>query len=744
MKHSLIPIFAVTIFFISCSSPRQEDLTQYVDPFIGTAYVGHTHPAAQLPFGMVQVGPDTGTDKWEHCSGYHDADSSIIGFSHTHLSGTGIPEMGDIMFMPVVGNIPFYRGDETDTSTGYRSRFSHDKEEAAPGYYRVLLDDYGITAELTATERVAIHKYTFPQSDQAGIIIDLNHGIGNNTIESSLAILNDTTIAGKRRSSGFSQDRTLYFLATLSKPFTGFSSFSDSIVSEDQNINGKDTKLLLKFDTGRDESLTVKVALSTTGFEGAGKNMEKETAGKDFEQIRSEAAAIWNGYLNKIEISPMDDQQAISFYTSLYHALLMPNLITDVDSTYCLPDGTRIKSDADRYTNFSLWDTYRATHPFYILMFPEKNSEFVASLIDLYKQRGILCTNEYGQNETWLMIGNHAVPVIADAYLKGKLPGDIQTAVASIYASLTKSHPKSDWETYNRLGYYPFDLIGVESVSRTLEHCYDDYCAALVAKQNGDVENQRFFAQRAGNYKNLFDPTTTLARGKDSKGNWRSPFDPFLLSHAGTSGGDYTEGNAWQYTWHVQHDIPGLVELMGGRASFEKKLDSLFFLDVISLGGGFHGDVTGMIGQYAHGNEPSHHVAYLYNYTDNPYKGQELIRRVFDQFYLPTRDGLSGNDDCGQMSTWYIFSALGFYPVDPVSGEYIIGAPQFKEMKLHLPNGKSFEMKAKGISSENKYIKSVKLNGEKIKRFSITYDEIMEGGQLEFEMTSSISSVFYD
>ena len=739
-----IVLFAVIACCLGCSPSKQGDLAQYVDPFIGTAYVGHTHPAAQLPFGMVQVGPDTGTDKWEHCSGYHDADSSIIGFSHTHLSGTGIPEMGDIMLMPVVGDVPFDRGDEADSSTGYRSRFSHDTEEASPGYYKVLLDDYHITAELTATERVGFHRYTFPQSKQAGIVIDLHHGIGDSPIESSLTILNDSTVVGKRRSKGFAEDHTFYFSATLSQPLAKSMSFAVRIISANRDVTGQSTKLLLNFEMKENESMTVKVALSTTSVEGAKKNME-EINGRDFEQVKDDATAIWNEYLGKIEISPLDEGQRISFYTALYHTLLMPNLITDIDGTYGLPDGTKIDRGADRYTNFSLWDTYRATHPFYILMYPDKNAGFVASLIDLYRQRGILCTNEYGQNETWLMIGNHAVPVVADAYLKGNLAEeDKEAAVASIYASLTRSHPKSDWETYNQYGYYPFDLIEVESVSRTLEHCYDDYCAALVAIRNGDQENQLFFEQRADNYKNLFDPSTKLMRGKDSKGNWRTPFDPFLLSHAGTSGGDYTEGNAWQYTWHVQHDVSSLVALMGGKECFEKKLDSLFFLDVVSHGGGFHGDVTGMIGQYAHGNEPSHHVAYLYNYTDSPHKTQELIRQVFDRFYLPSRDGLSGNDDCGQMSAWYIFSALGFYPIDPVSGEYVVGAPQVKEMKLYLPNGKIFQMKANGLSSENKYIRSATLNGEKLTTFSIAYDDIMKGGLLEFEMVSGKSPAFYD
>ncbi len=747
MKSFIQSLFLVLLFF-SCtqesSKTQEEDLTQYADPFIGTAYVGHTHPGAQLPFGLVQVGPDTGTDKWEHCAGYFNEDTSIIGFSHTHLSGTGCPDMGDIMFMPVTGNVTFHRGNEDDTSTGYRSRFSHDSEEAHPGYYKVILDDYNIKVELTATERVGFHRYTFPKSNSAGIVIDLSHGIGDTTIESSVRLLNDTTIVGKRRSTGFVKDHTYYFYAQLSKPMEQVVSFSDSLISEKKDVAGKKAKFFLRFKTKENEPVMVKVALSTVSVEGAKRNLEKELKGWDFEKVREEATAVWNNYLHKIEITPRDEAQKISFYTALYHTLVMPNKITDVDGTYALPDGTVIYNSGEHYTNFSLWDTYRATHPFYVLMFPDENARFVQSMLDLYKQRGVLCTNEYGQNETWCMIGNHAVPVVADAYLKGTITENKDLAMEAIFKSLTTSHPKSNWEMYDKYGYYPFDHQPVESVSRTMEHCYDDYCAALMAGFVNDSEKEAFFKKRSDNFKNLFDPSTKLMRAKDSNGNWRTPFDSFLLSHASTSGGDYTEGNAWQYTWHIQHDIPALVKLMGSKAYFETKLDSLFFLDIRSLGGGFHGDVTGMIGQYAHGNEPSHHIAYLYNYTNHPYKTQEIIRQVFDEFYLPGRDGLSGNDDCGQMSAWYIFSSMGFYPVDPVSGEYLIGAPQVHEMKLHLPNGKIFEMKANNLSDANKYIRSVKLNGKPLETFKITYAEIKNGGKLEFEMTEGEDSGFME
>jgi predicted alpha-1,2-mannosidase len=744
VKRFVIFIFCSALFLSGChKTPERDDLTRYADPFIGTAYVGHTHPAAQLPFGMVQVGPDTGTDTWEHCSGYFAGDSSIIGFSHTHLSGTGCPDMGDIMFMPVTGDVTFNAGSPENTSTGYRSRFSHRNEEAHPGYYKVKLDDYNIQVELTATGRTGFHRYTFPASVHSGIVIDLGHGIGDQAIESSIRLLNDTTIVGKRRSKGFVNDHTWYFYAALSKPVEKVTSFADSLISDKTDLHGKNTKFFLQFKTAKNEQVKVKVALSTVSVDGAQKNMEKEIPSWNFEKVRAEASTIWNDDLHKIEVSPRDDGQRVSFYTALYHTLLMPNLITDVDRTYCLPDGTLKKNAGDYYTNFSLWDTYRAEHPFFVLMFPDKNARFVQSMLELYKERGVLCTNEYGQNETWCMIGNHAVPVVADAYLKKTITENKKLAAEAIFKSLTTSHPKSDWEMYDKYGYYPFDLQSVESVSRTMEHCYDDYCASLMARLINDSENEAFFKKRSNNFKNLFDPSSKLMRAKDSKGQWRTPFDSFLLSHASTSGGDYTEGNAWQYTWHIQHDIPALVELMGSKAYFETKLDSLFFLDVRSLGGGFHGDVTGMIGQYAQGNEPSHHIAYLYDYTGHPCKTQEIIRQVFDKFYLPGRNGLSGNDDCGQMSAWYIFSAMGFYPVEPVSGEYLIGAPQVHEMKWYLPNGKKLEMKALNLSDSKKYIRSVKLNGVPLESFKITYEQIKNGGVLEFEMTSDKNSIFF-
>ena len=714
-----------------------QSLVNFVDPFIGTDYTGHTYPAATTPFGLVQVGPDNGVYGWEFCSGYHGSSNSIMGFSHTHLSGTGCPDMGDILLMPFVGDIPFKAGKDGEPSSGYQSAFSRDTEKASPGYYSVILDKYNILAEMTATPRVGFHRYTYPKNEKSGIIIDLEHGIGDKTSESYIRVIDNQTVVGMRRSTGFVDDHRYYFCARFSKPFSSIISFEDERISDKKDLSGKITKLMFRFSTEDREVVQVKVGLSTTGEKGAIDNLNTEVPGWDFAQVLKQTESVWENYLKRIEINPMDEGQKISFYTSLYHALLMPNLITDVDGKYMGWDQKIHQStDGNMYTNFSLWDTYRALHPFLIFMYPQENSRFVRSMLERHKQVGLLPTNEYGIRETWCMIGNHAIPVIADVLLKGFKEFDAKEIYQAAKTAATKSHEKSDWETYMKYGYYPFDIVKAESVSRTLESGYDDYCIAKMAKVLGKKDDYNYFTKRAGFYKNLFDSRIKLMRGKDSNGNWRTPFNSFLLSHEGTSGGDFTEGNSWQYTWHIQHDVPGLIKLMGGNDYFTTKLDSLFFIESTTEQSGFISDVTGLIGQYAHGNEPSHHIAYLYPYANRPDRTAEIVREVFDRFYLPKRDGLCGNDDCGQMSAWYIFSALGFYPVDPVSGEYVIGAPQVHEMKLQLPNGKTFTMKANNLSTKNKYVKSIKLNGKPLKSFTITYDQLMKGGQIEFEMTA--------
>lgn len=726
-------VLFVILFFFSHSSYSQ-NLINYVNPFIGTDFTGHTYPGATTPFGMVQVGPDNGTDGWKFCSGYHTDSKFIMGFSHTHLSGTGASEMGDILFMPVIGDVELKVGDE---SKSYRSSFSNESEIATPGYYKVLLQDYDITAEVTSTPRAAMHRYTYPEHSESGIVIDLEHGIGDETTESYLRAIDSQTIVGMRRSSGFIRDHRYYFCARFSKPFSKVVSLEDGILSNEKYVSGKNTKFLIQFPTTDKEAVIIKVGLSTAHEKGAIKNLDKEIPGWIFDDVKLEAENTWNSYLGRIEIDSFNENQKISFYTSLYHALLMPNLVSDWDGSYSGWDHKLHRStDGNMYTNFSLWDTYRALHPFLNIMYPENNSHFVKSMLERHKQVGLLPTNEYGMCETWCMIGNHAVPVIVDAFLKGDKSFDVEFAYSAIKHAQTYDHNKSDWTNYNQYGYFPFDKSSVESVSRTLEACYDDYCMAMMAKALNKNEDYNFFMNRASYYKNIYHPGSMLVRGRNSKGEWRIPFNPFALtSEAG--GGDFTEGNAWQWTWHVQHDVDGLIGLFGTKDKFVQKLDTLFNTNFSDLPGhDLVPDVTGLIGVYSQGNEPSHHVAYLYTLADRPDRTAEIVREVFDRFYLAKRDGLCGNDDCGQMSAWYLFSAMGFYPIDPISGEYVLGAPQAHRISLKLPNGVTFTMKANKLSAKNKYVKSVRLNGKEINLKTLQYNDIKNGGLLEFDMTN--------
>ena len=728
----LVPLMS----FSSCT--RKVPLASYVDPFVGTAYVGHTHPSAMLPFGMVQVGPnnliDTRTRQWDFCSGYNDKSDSLVGFAHTHLSGTGCPDMGDILFMPVTGDVPFtYIGGET-----YGSHFSHDSEEAHPGFYKVHLDDYDVDVELTATTRAGFHKYIFPKSDASGVMVDLEYGTCDATTASFIKIVDDMTLEGMRRSKGFIRDHVYYFSATFSKPFEKVETFRDGVTGAGADVEGTVTKAIVRFKTKRAEKVLVKVGISTVSCEGARKNREAEIPGWNFGKVRRDAEKVWNGYLSRIDIDPLNQRDLKAFYTSLYHALIMPNKITDVDGAYRGWDHKVHVSDrGDMYTNFSLWDTYRAEHPFLELFYPEINSALVQSLLEKYTQTGLLVTNEYGQCETWSMIGNHAVDVIVDAYLKGDRSFDPEYAYQAIKRSMTKPHKKSDWDVYEKYGYFPWNGSSKESVSRLMEACYDDWCVAQMAKALGKTEDYERFTKRADNWKNVFDPQTGFVRPRGVDGSWIEGFDPYaLISDPVTRRRDYTEGNAWQWTWHVQHKPEDLLEAFGSDEAFVTKLDTLFFSDPGKLPGHEQvADVTGMVGIYAHGNEPSHHVAYLYNYAGRPDRTAKIVRKIFDEFYIPQRDGLCGNDDCGQMSSWYMFSALGFYPVCPVSGEYIFGAPQLKGATLQLPGGKTLQIKANGLSDKAMYVKSIRLNGEDIGLHAITYDQVTGGGVLEYEMT---------
>ena len=721
---------AAGLFFYSSCTPAEKtdtkDYTQYVNTFIGAADNGHTFPGACYPFGMIQTSPVTGAVGWRYCSEYVYEDSLIWGFTQTHLNGTGCMDLGDILVMPVTGT----RARAWDA---YRSHFSKDKEAATPGYYTAELSDPQVKAELTASIHAALHRYTYHKADSASILIDLQHGPAwreeqyHSQVNSCEVNWEDAqTLTGHVNNTVW-VNQDYFFVMKFNRPVV------DSLyLPMGETEKGK--RIIASFDMQPGDELMMKVALSTTSIDGAKKNLEAEIPAWDFEGVRATAHNEWNNYLSRIEIEGTDDEKT-NFYTCFYHALIQPNQISDVDGMYRNAADSIVKAGTGTfYSTFSLWDTYRAAHPFYTLVIPERVDGFVNSLIEQGEVQGFLPIWGLWGKENFCMIGNHGVSVIAEAYRKGFRGFDAERAFNIIKKTQTVSHPlKSDWEVYTKYGYFPTDLIKAESVSSTLESVYDDYAAADMARRMGKEEDAAYFAKRADYYKNLFDPETKFMRPRKADGTWKAPFNPSALAHSESVGGDYTEGNAWQYTWHVQHDVEGLISLMGGKQAFSTKLDSLFYLRSENAVNVL--DVTGLIGQYAHGNEPSHHVAYLYTYVDKAYKTQELIREIFDRFYLPEPSGLCGNDDCGQMSAWYIFSAMGFYPVNPVGGEYIIGAPQLKRIVLHLPENKTFTVEAVNLSKQNKYVKAVALNGQEITDFRIQHKDILAGGHLIFTMS---------
>ena len=711
----------------SCSAPQQEtaatDYTQYVNTFIGAADNGHTFPGACRPFGMIQTSPVTGAVGWRYCSEYVYEDSVIWGFTQTHLNGTGCMDLGDILVMPVTGN----RHRAWD---GYRSSFQKNSESATPGYYTVTLDEPGVKAELTATLHTALHRYTYNKADSASVLIDLQHGPAWNEKQYHSQVKacdvkweNDSTLSGHVHNSVW-VDQDYFFTLQFNRPVI-------SAVDLPMGETEKGRRIVATFDLQPGEVVLMKIAMSTTGVEGAKANMAAEQPGWDFEGTRKQAKDEWNSYLSRIEMEGTPDEMT-NFYTCFYHALIQPNEISDVDGKYRNAADSIVTATGGKfYSTFSLWDTYRAAHPFYTMIVPERVDGFVNSLIDQAEVQGFLPIWGLWGKENYCMIANHGVSVVAEAYAKGFKGFDAERAFQAIKQTQTVSHKlKSNWEDYMKYGYFPTDLTAAESVSSTLESVYDDYAAADMARRMGKTEDAAYFSKRADFYKNLFDPTTKFMRPRKSDGTWKSPFDPTQAAHAESNGGDYTEGNAWQYTWHVQHDVPGLIALLGGEEAFTNKLDSLFTVELRTQ----LADVTGLIGNYAHGNEPSHHVTYLYTLAGKPERTQELIRQIFDTQYRPAPDGLCGNDDCGQMSAWYMFSAMGFYPVNPVSGEYVFGAPQMPKFVLHLQDGKTFTVLAEGLSKEHKYVESITLNGEPYTKNYITHEDIMKGGTLVYKM----------
>ena len=725
--HLLFCALATASSFFGCSGTPQAtgetDYTQYVNPFIGAADNGHTFPGACRPFGMIQTSPVTGAVGWRYCSEYVNEDSIIWGFTQTHLSGTGCMDLGDILVMPLTGK-------RQRAWDAYRSSFRKSQEDAEPGYYTVELTEPGVRAELTASTHAALHRYTYHQADSASILIDLQHGPAWNEGQYHSQVRacetqweDAQTLTGHVKNSVW-VNQDYFFVMKFNRPVT-------APIHLPMGETEKGQRIVATFDVQPGEEVLMKVALSTTGIEGAKKNLEAEIAGWDFEAIRTAAHDEWNSYLSRIEVTGTEEEKT-NFYTSLYHALIQPNQISDVDGKYRnAADSVATAQGETFYSTFSLWDTYRAAHPFYTLMFPERVDGFVNSLVEQAEVQGFLPIWGLWGKENYCMVGNHGVSVVAEAYRKGFRGFDAERAFAAIKQTQTVSHKlKSDWETYMKYGYLPTDLITTESVSSTLESVYDDYAAADMARRMGKEEDAAYFARRADFYKNLFDPETKFMRPRLSDGFWRTPFNPSDVAHAESSGGDYTEGNAWQYTWHVQHDVEGLIELFGSREAFLNKLDSVFTVKLETT----QADVTGLIGQYAHGNEPSHHITYLYALAGRPERTQELIRQIFDTQYRPEPDGLCGNDDCGQMSAWYMFSAMGFYPVNPVSGEYVFGAPQMPKFVLHLADGKTFTIIAEGLSKEHKYIESITLNGEPYTKNFIAHEDILKGGTLVYKM----------
>lgn len=723
----------ITITGIGCTSQNSdvmngdEDLTKYVNPFIGTAFTGHTFPGATYPLGFMQPGPETGNFSWDYCSGYFYDDEKINGFSQNRLNGTGIVDFGDLLLQPFSG----------EKREDLSSTFNKSTEVATPGYYSVVLTDNDVKVEITTAPHVAFHRYTFNADKTAGLLADFQSGlvwskdrISTHVLENVVNFESDYIITGYTRRREWTE-RTYYFVIEFDKPIVS------KELLEQRDPREKAPRYILNFDLGNDSVLNTKVAMSTTGIEGAKSNLAAEGKERSFDDVYKDAKKEWNRYLSKVSIEGTDEDKT-NFYTALYHLYIQPNNIADVDGKYVGPNGKISQSPTGKfYSTLSQWDTFRAAFPMYTILSPEIINDLVNNMLEFSEQKGHLPIWALMGQETFTMIGNHSIPMVVDAYLKGFEGFDAERAYSEIKKSLTEGkHKNAGWEEYDKYGYYPYDLFKVESVSRTLESGFDDYCAAIMAKKLGKTEDYEFFMNRSGFYKNHYDNETKSMRPKDSKGEWLTPFDPYRLAHADSNiGGHYTEGNALQYTWHVLQDIPGLIELLGGKEEAGKVLDFLFTTEQESTG--TLSDVTGLIGQYAHGNEPSHHIAYIYMYLDRPEDTQRLIRQICKNFYQNKPDGLIGNDDCGQMSAWYMFSAMGFYPVNPVSGELVFGAPQLPKTTLNLDNGKTFTIEAINLSEENMYIEKIELNGSIYTEKFITYDDIMNGGELTFYMTSN-------
>ena len=742
--------------FVLNLSAQTKDYTKYVNPFIGTGGHGHTFPGATVPFGMVQLSPDTRIDNWDGSSGYHYSDNEIMGFSHTHLSGTGIPDYCDILLMPTVGEVDF---------NNFKSTFSHANEKAEPGYYSVKIDN-GVTAELTATKRVGFHRYTFPKTDKANIVLDLKWR--DKVLDSQIKVVGKNRVEGFRRSNSWAKDQVVYFVAEFSKPFTnkqvgfvvdvGEKTKGFALLQDGRDfVTSKDgIKANFQFKTSQDEQILVKVGISAVSIENARQNLKAEVPDWDFDKVRQDAKNAWNKELSQIEVTDDNQENLTKFYTALYHTKIQPNIFQDVNGDYLGLDKKVHNAPKDtHYTIFSLWDTFRAAHPLYTIIDEKRTVDFINTFIRQYEQGGRLPVWELAGNETDTMIGYHAVSVIADAMAKGIKGFDYEKAFEASKHSAELNH--FGLGAYKRRGYISMEDEN-EGVSKTLEYAYNDYCIAVMAKILKEIKEEKVkaariewgwdtkyinwkkdeyqkFLKRAQYYKNLFDSETGFMRPRQN-GGWVSPFKPNEVTF------HFTEGNSWVYSFFFPDDVNGLIDLYGGKENFAKKLDELFTTKD-ELTGRFQPDITGLIGQYAHGNEPSHHIPYLFNYVGQPHKTQFYVRKIMDEFYKNAPDGLIGNEDCGQMSAWFILSSLGFYQVNPSVPNYDFGTPLFKEAKIHLENGKTFTIKAPNVSNKNIYVKSVKINGEnRPMNHFFDHELIKSGATIEFEMSDTPSNPF--
>jgi predicted alpha-1,2-mannosidase len=746
--YSVLLLSSIIFFGVSLSAQAQNqpsDYTVFVNPFIGSGSVdslslsGSNFPGACVPFGMVQLSPDTRAYPDDPCSGYDYNDKSIVGFSHTHLSGTGCPDLYDFLFMPYGGEIKWNMGSDDNLTKGYRSTYRHSNESATPGYYSVILDDYNIKAEMTATEHCGMQRYTFANNDPYHLIVDLDHSLIRNSpyrfckiLSAQVRVIDNKTIEGYRIISGWAKLRKVYFRAEFSRPF------DSHVFKEGQYIfpgaevgNHSDLKIVLNFDRDNREPLLVKVGLSSVSQDACIENMNAEIKGFNFEGVAQQAKRSWNRELACIDIEGSVKQKTI-FYTGLYHLFIQPNNIADVSGDYLSTDfSVKNAPDKKHYSTFSLWDTYRTAHPLYTLVQKDRTAGFINSMLRQYQTYGYLPIWQLWGTETYCMIGNHAIPVIVDAYFKG-IPGiDYNLAYEAVKASSLNSHRNAPFNVLDKYGYFPEDIQS-QSVSIELEIAYDDWCVARMAEKMGKTADLNYFWNRSEDYKNLFDKRIGFFRAKDSLGRWMEPFDP--LAYGGNGGFPFTEGNGWQYLWYVPQDVYSFIGMLGGDEKFTQKLDEFFTLD--SLPAEMNGNASGFIGQYAHGNEPSQHIAYLYDFTNKPWEAQFYSAKILNEMYSDNSSGYSGNEDCGQMSAWYIFSAMGFYPVNPANGVYCFGSPQLEKAVIHLGGGKEFTIITHDAGADNVYIQRMLLNGKEYKKNFITHQDIVVGGELEYYMGS--------